>query len=337
MGRDLPVGLVTNGERWMLVHAPVGAAASFASWYARLWGQEPETLRAFVSLLDVRRFYGPEDERLPALHERSLKHQDEVTEALGAQVRRAVEVLVQSVDRADQDRERELLRDTEPRELYEAALTVMMRLVFLLAAEERGLLLLNDPRYDENYALSTLRMQLRAEPDEVLERRRSAWSRLLALFRAVYGGVDHPAMAMPALGGSLFDPDRYPFLEGRARGDELAHDAGGAAPDRRPDGPPAPRRHPGLPGADALVPGTRRGANRARLRRPARTDGRARGRRDAGVVGLGEGLGPSRGAGRVGVGRTRRALACGRRSWRSGRSARPRRSATTSTATQTSR
>ena len=217
-GAGCPVGLVTNGERWMLVHAPVGAAASFASWYARLWGQEPETLRAFVSLLDVRRFYGPETERLDALHGRSLKHQDEVTEALGAQVRRAVEVLVQSVDRADEDRERELLRGTEPRELYEAALTVMMRLVFLLAAEERGLLLLNDPRYDASYALSTLRMQLRAEPDEVLERRRSAWSRMLALFRAVYGGVDHPAMAMPALGGSLFDPDRYPFLEGRARG-----------------------------------------------------------------------------------------------------------------------
>ena len=52
-----PIGVVTNGERWMLVHAPVGAVAGFASWYARLWGQEPETLRAFVSLLGVRRFF----------------------------------------------------------------------------------------------------------------------------------------------------------------------------------------------------------------------------------------------------------------------------------------
>src|SRR5690606_31971891 len=111
-----------------------------------------------------------------------------------------------------------LLRDTEPRVLYEAALTVMMRLVFLLAAEERGLLLLNDERYDAHYALSTLRTQLRAESDEILERRRSAWSRLLALFRAVYGGIEHPALRLPALGGSLFDPDRYSFLEGRTKG-----------------------------------------------------------------------------------------------------------------------
>ena len=92
---NTPFGLVTNGERWMLVHAPTGQVATFASWYARIWGQEPATLRAFVSLLGVRRFFAPEQDRLPALFERSLKHQDEVTDALGDQVRRAIEVLVQ--------------------------------------------------------------------------------------------------------------------------------------------------------------------------------------------------------------------------------------------------
>jgi hypothetical protein len=217
-GLGRPFGLVTNGERWMLVHAPVGQVTTFASWYARIWGQEPQTLRAFASLLSVRRFFAPEQERLPALFERSLKHQDEVTDALGDQVRRAVEVLVQALDRADQDRNRALLRDVRPQELYEAGLTVMMRLVFLLAAEERGLLLLGEPRYDSFYAVSTLRMQLRAESDEILERRRAAWSRLLAVFRAVYGGIDHPTLRLPAMGGSLFDPDRFPFLEGRLKG-----------------------------------------------------------------------------------------------------------------------
>jgi len=215
---NVPFGIVTNGERWMLVHAPTGEVATFASWYARIWGQEPATLRAFTSLLGVRRFFAPAQDRLPALFERSLKHQDEVTDALGDQVRRAIEVLVQALDRADQDRNRELLRDVKPQELYEAGLTVMMRLVFLLAAEERGLLLLGEPRYDSFYAVSTLRMQLRAESDEILERRRASWSRLLAVFRAVFGGIDHPTLRLPAMGGSLFDPDRFPFLEGRLKG-----------------------------------------------------------------------------------------------------------------------
>jgi len=212
------LGLVTNGERWMLVDAPVGAVTTFASWYARIWGQEPITLQSFIHLLGIRRFFVDESQRLPALLDRSLKFQDEVTDALGEQVRRAVDVLIQSLDKADQDRNRELLRGVKEAELYEAALTVMMRLVFLLSAEERGLLLLGDERYETNYALSTLRMQLRAESDEILERRWDAWSRLLAVFRAVYGGIEHENLRLPALGGSLFDPDRFPFLEGRPLG-----------------------------------------------------------------------------------------------------------------------
>ena len=48
------LGLVTNGERWMLVDAPVGAVTTFASWYARIWAQEPTTLQAFVHLLGIR-------------------------------------------------------------------------------------------------------------------------------------------------------------------------------------------------------------------------------------------------------------------------------------------
>jgi hypothetical protein len=45
-----------------------------------------------------------------------------------------------------------------------------------------------------------------------------AWTRLLAIFHAVYGGIEHESLRMPAPGGSLFDPNRFPFLEGRARG-----------------------------------------------------------------------------------------------------------------------
>jgi hypothetical protein len=150
----LRLGILTNGERWMLVNAPVGSTSGQASWYARLWFQEPITLKAFQSLLGVRRCFGPAADNLEALLNESLEHQEEVTDTLGEQVRRAVEVLVQCLDKADEDRNRELLRDVKPAELYEAGLTVMMRLVFVLCAEERGLLLLGDPVYDQGYAIS---------------------------------------------------------------------------------------------------------------------------------------------------------------------------------------
>ena len=219
---DLPLGLVTNGEQWMLVYAPRGETTGFASWFADLWMQEPLTLRAFHSLLHVRRFIGvAEADTLSALFAESVKDQQEVTDQLGKQVRQAVEMLVQAFDRIDADSQRTLLAGVEEKDLYNAALTVMMRLVFLFSAEERELLPLNDGFYAENYAAATLSAYLRERADqfgeEVLERRHDAWSRLLATFRTVHGGVLHDRLQIPAYGGSLFDPDVYPFLEGRPR------------------------------------------------------------------------------------------------------------------------
>jgi len=54
----------------------------------------------------------------------------------------------------------------------------------------------------------------------VLERRYDAFPRLLAGFRAVHSGIAHDLAALPAYGGDLFDPDRFPFLEGRAPGSD---------------------------------------------------------------------------------------------------------------------
>jgi hypothetical protein len=218
---DVPLGLVTNGEQWMLVSAPRGETTGFASWYADLWMQEPLTLRAFHSLLHLRRFLGvAEPETLAALYAESSKDQQEVTDQLGYQVRRAVEMLVQAFDRIDAESGRTLLAGVKEKDLYDSALTVMMRLVFLFSADERGLLLLGDPLYDQHYSLSTLSEILRERADqhgeEVLERRHDAWCRLLATFRAVHAGVEHEAMRLPPYGGTLFDPNRYPFLEGRA-------------------------------------------------------------------------------------------------------------------------
>lgn len=215
---DVRLGLVTNGERWMLVDAPKGETTGFASWYATLWFEENVTLRAFRTLLGVRRFFSvADDETLEAMLKESAEHQQEVTDQLGLQVRRAVEVLIQSLDRADRD-DKILAGVPEP-VLYEAALTVMMRLVFLFSAEERELLLLGDPLFDQHYAVSTLVAQLQEAADqhgeEVLERRLDAWVRLLSTFRAVYGGVRHERMKLIPYAGNLFNPDRFPFLEGR--------------------------------------------------------------------------------------------------------------------------
>ncbi len=158
------LGLVTNGEHWMLVFAPRGETTGYASWYGALWLDEPITLRAFHSLLGVRRFFGvTADGTLLGLLKESAQDQQEVTDQLGYQVREAVEVLVQAFDTLDQDSNRTLLKGVSDAILYEAALTVMMRLVFLFSAEERGLLHLGSDRKLQlpEYSYSGMALQIR--------------------------------------------------------------------------------------------------------------------------------------------------------------------------------
>ncbi|MFE4053671.1 hypothetical protein [Streptomyces sp. YIM B13518] len=96
---------------------------------------------------------------------------------------------------------------------------MMMCVVFLLFAEERGLLPADNEVYARSYSARFLRDELKARADEEgetsLEHTTSAWHRLIALFRAVHGGVDHPGSGfrLPACDGSIFDPDEYPWLE----------------------------------------------------------------------------------------------------------------------------
>jgi hypothetical protein len=221
----VPLGLVTNGERFTLVYAEPGQPTGFADFHAELWFDERLTLRAFRDFLSAGALFNrPPEQTLDALYRRSLENQQEVSITLGRQVRRAVEMFVAALDRADRESGRALLVGLDGELIYEAALALMMRLVFLFFAEERDLLPITNPVYRENYAVSTLHDQLREDADrlgeEVLERRYDAFPRLLASFRAVHGGVTHDLVALPAYGGDLFDPDRFPFLEGRAPGSD---------------------------------------------------------------------------------------------------------------------
>jgi hypothetical protein len=228
--REVPLGLVTNGITWTLVTISAGGAVSTATWTRHGWLEEAETLRAFVAILDRKRFLGVgEKETLPGLLAASLARQEEVTERLSEQSQSVVEMLVATIGRADAHYKAEtgqplLPAEVKPAEVYQATVTILMRLVFLLYAEERGLLPLDDDTYATTYAVSTLAKDLRdratEQGEDTLERTSVGWHRLLAVFRAVHRGVRHDQLLLPAYGGSLCDPDRYPWLEGRTSPDE---------------------------------------------------------------------------------------------------------------------
>ncbi|MFI7445797.1 Eco57I restriction-modification methylase domain-containing protein [Nonomuraea indica] len=220
---DVPLGLATDGRRWALVWAPRQSVTTTAVFDAMAWNEAAElvVVRAFVSLLSRERFLGvTDDETLPALLAASKDNQEVITERLGSQVRQAVELLVAAIGRADAaDRDRGgpgLGRDVTPHDVYRGAVTVMMRVVFLLFAEERGLLPADNDLYLRAYSAGRLCEELEqranAGSETELEHTHAAWHRLLALCNAVYRGVDHPKLTMHAHDGSLFDPDQYAWL-----------------------------------------------------------------------------------------------------------------------------
>ena len=223
--RNVATGVVTDGRWWAVVWAPVGGTTGAAMWDASLWGEDPESFRAFVALLQRSRFLAVEaDNTLPALLAESLDAQEEVTETLGLQVRDAVELLLETLDRLDA--ESGVLGEVTDDDLYDGVVTMMMRVVFLLFAEERRLLPSDDNIYVAAYSIGRLVEQLEAVEAlagaQALGYRTGAWHRLLATSRALHSGVAHEDLRLPPYGGGLFDPDRFPWLEGRTAGEDAS-------------------------------------------------------------------------------------------------------------------
>lgn len=213
------VGIVTNGRWWALVWADSATTSASAVFDSLVWNEEPLMRDAFLSLVGIKLQVGvAEKDRLPQLFQQSLLQQEEITDALGKQVRQAVELLVQSFsesrisalasNRPDPLPESE----TEP---YEAAVTVMMRIVFMLFAEERGLLPVAQELYGRSYGISGLLVELEEEERRdatSLDRTTAVWHRVLATSVALYSGATFEDMRMPAYGGSLFDSSRFAWL-----------------------------------------------------------------------------------------------------------------------------
>lgn len=226
---SVPVGVVTDGRWWAIVSARPETMLASGVVDAQTWVEEPATRNAFIELLSLRRLVGgrPED-RLTEMFRASVAAAEEITEALGVQVRRAVELLVQALSEAALDVVERGEPDPLPAarsQVYEAAVTVMMRVVFLLFAEERGLLpqgRLFAAGYGISEELGALDGRARAEGSEALDATHLTWHRLLATSLALYRGASFEDLRLPSYGGSLFDPERFGFLVTRSERGPLA-------------------------------------------------------------------------------------------------------------------
>ncbi|HEX8200164.1 MAG TPA: hypothetical protein VF590_06725 [Isosphaeraceae bacterium] len=224
---QVPIGLLANGTHLRLVYAPRGETSGHLTFPVHAMTEvagRPIFAALHLLLSAERLFTLPDKPRLPALLAESRKHQNLVSTTLAAQVLAALYELLRGFQAADDARHGDLLRDVlrrDPDQVYGGLLTVLLRLVFLLYAEDRGLMS-TAPVYVNYYALAGLFERLRADAGQhadTMDLHSGAWAQLLSLVRLVHDGGGHGAFRIPARHGYLFDPERYPFLEGRPPGD----------------------------------------------------------------------------------------------------------------------
>ncbi len=217
-----PAGLIFNGTALRLVSAPVGENSGWLDFQAAdmLQSAGRPICSAMRELLGQTRLLAvPTDKRLAALLHDSRKFQNEVSERLAEQVLHALYELRRGFQAAHDASKGELLgrQLVEDPEIYRGLLTVVLRLVFLLYAEERDMLPQGEV-FLGAYSVSGLYERLREDaamhPD-TMDQRYGAYAQLLALWRMVHDGAEGPQMSLSPRHGDLFHPDRYPFLEGR--------------------------------------------------------------------------------------------------------------------------
>ena len=226
---NIGIGILVARNTLRLIYAPRGETAGWLSWpLAALGRPDGRPMLAGLKLCLGRNafFTGAPETRLRNLLEASREAQNAVSEKLSGQVLGALYELLRGLHRAA-PAQIEAVAEHDPHHLYEGLLTLLMRLVFLLYAEDRDLLPSStDPHlkqlWERGYSIKTLYSRLLVDealnPD-TMDERRGGWGQLLAVFRLIHRG--HPDW-VTGRGGKLFNPDGFPFLEGREMGSGFA-------------------------------------------------------------------------------------------------------------------
>jgi hypothetical protein len=229
---QVPIGVLVTDAELRLVYRPKGESSGWLGFPLKALGTvagRPMLGGLKLALGSFRLFNDSPERRLPALLKNSREAQAAVSSNLSAQVLGALHDLLRGLQAAD-PKLIGALPGNNPQHLYEGLLTVLMRLVFILYAEERDLIpSMTDARaralYAQGYSVRGLYAKVaedEARYPDTMDERVGAWGWLLALFRLVHRG--HPSGWIKGRGGKLFDPDAFPFLEGRCAAPETPQD-----------------------------------------------------------------------------------------------------------------
>ena len=224
--KQIPIGIQIADEELRLIHAPRGETSGWLTFPLRSLaevGGRP-MLGGLKLLLSSFRLHNdaPETAAAGAAQGEPRGSGRGLHPARGASAGRAARAPARPACRRPRA-DRELAHDA-PEHLYDGLLVVLLRLVFLLYAEDRDLIPSRTDAearafYAQGYGVRSLYAQLlddRARHPDTMDERRGAWARLLAVFSLLHHG-DSNGNWIRGRGGRLFDPAVYPFLQGQEK------------------------------------------------------------------------------------------------------------------------
>jgi type I restriction-modification system DNA methylase subunit len=218
----LPWGILTNGRLWRLYAAQ--SAHKLDIYYevdlpALLDANDIEKFLYFYAFFRRAAFeQGMGVLTLEHILNASAEYARGVSESLRSQVYDALRYVAQAfIDYPDNH----LTLEPEMRKLiYDNSLILLYRLLFILYAEARDLLPLQDNKmYRRRYSLDAIKKDVARELEEglILPMSGTYWTRLRDLFRYINAG--NPPLNVTIFNGGLFDPRRHEFLERCTAGD----------------------------------------------------------------------------------------------------------------------
>jgi hypothetical protein len=208
---DASWALLVNGIQLRVVHAGRLYSRRFASFDLPLALEQPEVLAVFSDLVSAPAVCGDPSHpaSLHAIVSASDRYAAGVCRSLRVGVLSAAsDILGALIAGAPGGRGRG--PRSELNEIFEQALTIVYRILFLLFAEARALVPLWHPVYRESYSIESLR-----DAVEQSSKAPGLWDALRAISRLAHAGCRAGDLRVTPFNGRLFAPARTPLAERR--------------------------------------------------------------------------------------------------------------------------
>jgi type I restriction-modification system DNA methylase subunit len=204
-------GLLANSNTLRILIDNHKSDPASIQWPIKHLIENSQQLNAFSSILNLT-LKNPKQ-----LLNQQNTHSTNQSKKLRAQIQTAFKLLFKSFcqdfDQSPVPTIQKKAQNTDNHKLHEMLLVILMRILFLIYAEQKNLLPIHQHFYRHSYSLQSIWLSLNSPPNPSFPHfSTDAWLQFLANSKLLFQGCHHPSLNLIPYGGELFNPNRFPLL-----------------------------------------------------------------------------------------------------------------------------